>query len=217
HGAQNHGDSSSAAYYWHNGGSQAFDSAWRIVLPFLPLFLGGMAVLSLLGLALSVCVKLPLEVGVRRYFLESTQYRFSMGELFYGFTCGGYGNLVGTMLLRAVYNALWYLLLVIPGIVKSYAYSMVPYILAENPHISASRAITLSRDMTRGHRLDMWVLDLSFVGWYLLGTLALGIGVLFVNPYPYATHAELYVTLRSQAIDRGMTSLDELSPPAFGR
>ena len=77
--------------------------------------------------------------------------------------------------------------------------------------IGHRRAIDLSNQMTMGEKLDIFVLDLSFIGWYLLGALALGIGVLFVQPYYDATNAELYFKLREQAIDRGITSPEELT------
>ena len=67
--------------------------------------------------------------------------------------------------------------------------------------------------MTKGHKLDMWVLDLSFLGWLLLGSLLCGVGVLFVQPYVHATHAQLYLALRTAALDRGLTTLEELTPP----
>ncbi len=75
---------------------------------------------------------------------------------------------------------------------------MVPYILADNPSIGAERAIQLSNRMTGGEKWDMFVLDLSFLGWYILGMLALGIGVIFVNPYVDSTKAELYLILRKK-------------------
>ena len=73
---------------------------------------------------------------------------------------------------------------------------MVPYILVENPNIEPSKAIRQSIQMTDGHKMNMFILDLSFLGWYILGTLMLGIGVLFVNPYYEATYAQLYVSLK---------------------
>jgi len=66
--------------------------------------------------------------------------------------------------------------------------------------------------MTMGHKLDMFILDLSFIGWYFLGALALGIGVLFVNPYADATNAELYLVLRKNALEQGMCTYQELFP-----
>ena len=91
-----------------------------------------------------------------------------------------------------------------------YAYRMVPYILADNPNIGHRRAIDLSNQMTMGEKFEIFVLDLSFLGWYLLGVLAFGIGVLFVQPYYDATNAELYFELRQQALDRGLTTAEEL-------
>jgi uncharacterized membrane protein len=102
------------------------------------------------------------------------------------------------------------LLLIIPGIVKSYAYSMVPYILADNPNIGYSRAVELSNQMTEGHKFDIFVLELSFIGWYLLGMLLIFVGMLFVRPYEDATKAELYIVLRQNALDNGNCTADEL-------
>lgn len=114
------------------------------------------------------------------------------------------------MLVSKVYIFLWSLLLIIPGIIKAYAYRMVPYILADNPNIGVNEAITLSNEMTRGHKFDMFVLDLSFIGWYILGSIALGIGVLFVMPYENATNAELYLVLRKEALRNGWCRYEDL-------
>lgn len=114
------------------------------------------------------------------------------------------------MLRRGVQIFLWYLLLIIPGIVKSYAYRMVPYILADNPNIGSKEAIKLSNEMTNGHKFNMFVLDISFIGWYLLGILALIVGVLFVLPYVNATEAELYLALRKDALEKGFCSNQDL-------
>jgi uncharacterized membrane protein len=87
---------------------------------------------------------------------------------------------------------------------------MVPYILADNPNIGVEKAISLSTEMTMGHKLDMFVLDLSFLGWYLLGTLAFGIGIFFVMPYDNATKAELYLSLRENALRNNLCSYNDL-------
>lgn len=121
-------------------------------------------------------------------------------------------NTVVTMLLKDLRILAWTLLLIIPGIIKSYAYRFVPYILADNPEISHSRAIELSNQMTAGQKMDIFILDLSFLGWYLLGLLALVVGTLFVHPYVNSTMAELYAVLRRDAIGRGLTTQEELSP-----
>lgn len=151
-------------------------------------------------IVLRVFLGYPLEVGGRRYFVKSAEYEDSSGCFRYAFDRENYTGIIMTMLLKGVQNFLWYLLFIIPGIVKAYAYSMVPYILAENPNIGASEAIRLSNEMTEGHKAEMFILDLSFIGWYLLGALAFGIGIFFVMPYVDATKAELYLVLRQNPI-----------------
>lgn len=171
---------------------------------------GAVTIGSLIGIAANIFVISPLETGSSRYFLESTQERLNFGNLFYAFNCGKYGNVVFVNFIRSLFTFLWSLLLIIPGIVMAYAYSMVPYLLSENPGLDYRRAIALSKDMTEGHKWDIFVLDLSFIGWYLLGGLACGIGTLFVNPYYHSTHAQLYIALRAIALDRGIVKLEEL-------
>jgi len=165
----------------------------------------------IVAIGIRVFLGFPLEVGGRKYFVQSAQYFNNKGCFRFAFNGQNYLGIVGTMFLKGIFTFLWTLLLIIPGIVKSYAYRMVPYILADNPNIGARRAIELSNEMTRGHKWNMFVLDLSFIGWYLLGLLALVIGVLFVNPYRDATEAELYLVLRSNAIESGKCSLWELN------
>lgn len=161
-------------------------------------------------MALRILIGYCLEVGGRKYFIQSAQYRNNKGCFSFGFDEQNYTNIVQTMLLKNVLIFLWSLLFIIPGIVKAYAYRMVPYILADNPNIGVKRAIALSNEMTMGHKFDMFVLDLSFIGWYLLGALALGIGVFFVMPYENATNAELYLALRENALANNLCSYEDL-------
>ncbi len=187
------GSSGRSSYnnYRNSGGPMPFD------LPTFFAIFGVMVILIILSLiVLRIFLGYSLEVGGRRYFIKSARYEDSSGCFKYAFDRENYMGIIKAMLLRGVQNFLWYLLLIIPGIIKSYEYSMAPYILAENPNIGAQEAIKLSRDMTEGHKLDMFVLDLSFIGWYLLGALLFGIGVIFVTPYANATKAELYMVLR---------------------
>ena len=117
---------------------------------------------------------------------------------------GEYIKNAAAMFLTDLFTALWSLLFIIPGIVKSLAWSQVPYLLAENPGMSGKRARELSDQMTMGHKWDLFVLGLSFIGWNLLGALACGVGVLFVAPYVQATYAEAYAFLRAQALEKGL-------------
>lgn len=167
--------------------------------------------IALILIVLRIFVGYMLEVGGRKYFIRAAEGDANVGYLGYSFRDGRYVNILLTMLLRSIFTFLWTLLLIIPGIIKSYAYRMVPYILADNPEIGHMRAIQLSNEMTRGEKLNIFVLDLSFIGWYLLGTLAFLVGVLFVLPYDDATNAELYLILRKDAIARGLTTYVELN------
>jgi uncharacterized membrane protein len=169
------------------------------------------AIVAIIIFVLRIFLGYALEVGGRKFFVRAAEGETNMGYLGYCFKDQRYLGVLVTMLLRSIYTFLWTLLLIIPGIVKSYAYRMVPYILADNPSIGHNRAIQLSSEMTHGEKMDMFILDLSFIGWYLLGALALGIGILFVNPYADATNAELYLILRKNAIERGITSYEELN------
>ena len=155
----------------------------------------------------------PVLVGMNRFFMEN---RISAGKiecLFRVFKSGNYLNVVKTMFLLNLKVLLWSFLFIIPGIIKGYEYYMVPYILAENPGISSKRAFELSKKMTDGEKFDIFWLGLSFFGWILLGTLACGIGVLFVEPYVQATFAELYQVMREKAHGLGFSDYNEL--PGF--
>ena len=94
-----------------------------------------------------------------------------------------------------LYSFLWSLLLVIPGIYASYGYAMTSYILAENPDLTAREAISRSKQLMDGHRLDLFILQLSFIGWAILSALTLGIGSLWLNPYTEAATAAFYRNL----------------------
>jgi len=207
------GNSGGGSTNWNFGNNSSQSSlgqeSGEMLLVFLVIAFMVIIVLLLAGL-FRIFLGYPLEVSGRRYFLQSAQNDINMNYLGYAFNKGKYINIIKTMLWRSILNFLWYLLLIIPGIVKSYAYRMVPYILADNPNISYKRAVQLSTQMTDGQKFDMWVLDLSFIGWYLLGVLALFIGVIFVMPYENATKAELYLVLRQNALDNGVCSCDEL-------
>jgi uncharacterized membrane protein len=180
------------------------------MFPLVEVLLNYIIVVILIALVLRIFLGYIIEVGGRRYFVQSAQNNIDMKYLGYGFSKEKYLNIIGTMLWRSLLNFMWFLLLIIPGIVKAYAYRMVPYILADNPNIGYDRAIELSNKMTDGQKMDMWILDLSFIGWYLLGTLLLLVGVLFVRPYENATKAELYLELRKNALDSGICSYEEL-------
>lgn len=139
----------------------------------------------------------PLEVGGRKFFMENAcEKKEGIGTMLDGFQGGYYGNVVVSMLVRDVKIFLWTLLLVVPGIIKAYEYRMVPYILAEHPELNYREVLNMSSEMMNGQKMNAFILDLSFIGWYILSAITGGIaGIFWVNPYVYATDAELYLEL----------------------
>ena len=155
-----------------------------------------LVVIIVFGSALRIFVFGPLEVGCQSFFLRNAQAPAELGELGRGFR--SYWPTVGAMFLRDLFLLLWSLLLIVPGIVKSYSYRLTPYILADNPGMKGTDAITLSRRMMDGQKWNAFVLDLSFIGWGLLSALTGGLlGIFYVNPYRDCTNAELYHTLKA--------------------
>lgn len=161
--------------------------------------------LAIIWLILTI-ISYVLEVGKSQFFLQAFRRDVSIGNLFSGFKYYEIFTILGTQFLRRFYNALWYLLFFIPGIIKSYEYRFVPYILAEEPYLSPNDIISKSREITDGHKFDIFILDLSFIGWYLLGIISFGIGFFFINPYIEATNAKLYNELRGYDEDRPLVS-----------
>ena len=98
--------------------------------------------------------------------------------------------------LVGIYTFLWSLLFIIPGIVKGYSYSMALYVLADNKGKSARECIAESKAMTEGHKMEIFVLDLSFIGWYLLCSLTCGLAFLYVAPLLNTTHANFYEEIK---------------------
>ncbi len=171
---------------------------------------GSSVVISILAVAFGIFVSNMAELGRVRYFSAARYGNASFTEIFFGFKNGFYMKNVLAMFMVKLFTFLWSLLFVIPGIVKGYSYFMVPYIIAENPTISWERAFDISKRTTNGEKWEMFVLDLSFLGWILLTVMTCGIGMLFLNPYIYATKAELYGALRYKAVQQGICTRDEI-------
>lgn len=177
------------------------------------LMIGLMA--AILGFVISLCFSIfvtnVLVVGNNRYFLENREHKAEFTQVFYGFREGRYLNNVWILFLRIVYIWGWSLLFVIPGIVKTYSYMMVPYILAENTYLDRRRVFELSRDMMQGHKWEAFKLELSFFGWFLVSSITGGaVGIFYVNPYWSATFAEFYSAIKAEAKMKGLYTSDEL-------
>lgn len=148
---------------------------------------------------------------VALFIAENLQYGFSVGMLRFrrgredtvnemisaGFK-EDYGRVLGIMLLGTLFIILWCLLLIIPGIIKAYAYAMVPYIAEDNPELGPRDCLKRSEGLMYGHKMDLFILHLSFIGWILLGFLSLGIGLLWVAPWIEMTQIRFYEELKAE-------------------
>lgn len=199
-----------------NSGSGGDPSMFAEVFADNPALVVTLVIVVLVIMALAICYTIfvanPILVGYRDYFMENRMGQPGFGRLFSGFN-KNYKNIVLTVFLKNLFIGLWSLLFIIPGIIKAYQYYFVEYIMAENPTIEWRRALDLSRQMTNGQKWNIFVLELSFLGWELLGALACGVGTLFVAPYISATMAELYEASREKALYENLTNPQEL--PGF--
>lgn len=178
---------------------------------------GGMFALIFLGmLVLTFLISLPFFVGEIRFYNRNLRGQARFDDILFSFRGGNFPNVTAAMALSYVYTLLWSLLLVIPGIVKAISYSMVPFILSDNPEIGAARAVKLSMAMTQGHKWDIFVLYLSFIGWFVLCSMTGGIGYFFLAPYFFATLSELYADLRGKTIQSGIVMASELKVSTLG-
>lgn len=161
--------------------------------------LGVIFTVGIVGSIVHALLANPIEVGGRRFFEKNandptTQFN----TMFEGFQ--DYGRVLVTMLIRDVFILLWTLLLIIPGAMKAYSYRLVPYLVKDRPELSPMEVLAESQALMRGNRWQAFVMDLSFIGWLLLGVATLNLGNIFwTNPYMNATDAALYQELTGRA------------------
>ena len=161
---------------------------------------------------LGFIITLPLGVGMQLiYIMLWRDERPSFELMFQSAFSENFGRKLGGMLLVSVFTFLWSLLFVIPGIVKMYSYAMTPYILAKYPNVEAMQAINISQRIMRGRKLELFVVELSFLGWQLLSVLTLGIlNILYVTPYSFIPKAGCFDIYLADAIERGAVDRAEL-------
>lgn len=156
--------------------------------------------LSILSIVASVAVLLlsgPFNLGIHISALDvSRKQPVSVGSLFEGFK--SFGDSLALYILTAIFTFLWSLLLIIPGIIKMYSYSMGYFILADRPDLSGNQARKRSMYLMKGHKRQLFCLDLSFIGWYLLSLLTLGILAFWIYPYHLTARAEFYKELLAE-------------------
>lgn len=141
---------------------------------------------------------IPAAYSYNVLFLDNlrTGKELEVKSIFDGFN--DYTRVLGTYLLVYIYTILWTLLLIIPGIIKSLSYSMVPFVLKDNPELSFNAAIERSMAMMEGHKWEYFCLILTFIGWFLLLIITAGIASLWVTPYMSATFANYYEAVKAE-------------------
>lgn len=190
--------SSSSSSEYPSFGSPTIDP--DILLPIIGIILAVVLVTFLAAIAFQVFVANIINVGFHGWFLGYSRGETpDFSDMFSRFN--HFKNTMLGMLLRDVGVFLWSLLFIIPGIIKAYAYAMVPYILYENPSLSAKQALQISETMMDGWKWELFKFELSFIGWNLLDAFTCGIlGLLHVNPYYYTAHAMLYDNIKYDAV-----------------
>ena len=148
-------------------------------------------ILSLLALPLSWGLTVSL---LRNHREESVD----LENLFDGFRGGRYPRVFCALFLVNLFTFLWALLLIIPGIMKAFSYALTPYILLDEPELTAKQAISRSCEIMQGRRWKLFCLYLSFIGWGILSLLTFGIGFLWLAPYMNASIAAFYEDARAE-------------------
>ena len=132
-----------------------------------------------------------LQLGYARFLLRQHDGKpTEFNDLFSQFDRFGTG--FAQHFLRSLYTLLWSLLLIVPGIIAALSYAMTPFILEEHPELTANEAIRRSKELMRGHKTDLFILELTFIGWSLLCLLTLNMGHIALNPYKNAAYAVFY-------------------------
>ena len=150
---------------------------------------GGLAMMLI-----SILVSSFLTIGATSFYLKlSRNQKVSYGELFS--KTGLWLTCFVAMLMMSIFTSLWSLLLIIPGIIASYAYRQTLYVIADNPKIGGLEAITRSKELMKGHKMDLFVLDLSFFGWAILAGFTFGLLYFWLIPYMNVTYANFYNSL----------------------
>lgn len=170
---------------------------WMIVLASLivGVISGACGFVPLVGSIVTLVIGPAFTLGMTMIYLNVTYGdQADVATLFDGFK--NFGTAFLTNLLIGIFTMLWSLLLIVPGIIKAISYSMSFYILAENPEMSATEAINESKEIMDGHKMEYFILNLSFLPWFLLCIVTLGIAAIYVTPYVSLTYTDFYHNIK---------------------
>jgi uncharacterized membrane protein len=161
-----------------------------------------LVVMSIFSIAFSIFIANPLIVALRRYFIMARKKQNTKINVVLDiFKKESWLSITITMLLKDIFTILWFLT-IIGGFIKMYEYAMIPYIIGDKTNIKWKEAFNISKQMMKGNKWKLFVLDLSFIGWEILSLFTFGLlNILYVNPYKIATNVELYEVLKKEAIE----------------
>lgn len=160
----------------------------------------GSSFVPIVGWFATIIIMPAFNISLCMIFLNLAKREdISVGDVFKGFNITG--KAVWLNIITNFFVFLWSLLLIIPGIIKIFSYSMAPLILADNPNLTAREALAESKRIMEGHKFDLFVLQLSFFWWYLLGAITFGIAYVYVVPYFEATMANFYNEIKDKKIE----------------
>jgi uncharacterized membrane protein len=170
---------------------------------FLPIFIIA-AIIAIIRLAVGASAIL----GLNSYNIKLLRYQNpDFSDLFSKFRY--FWKAIGLRIYIGFFVFLWTLLLIVPGIIAGYRYSMATYIMAENPEIGIAEAVNMSKEMMKGHKAELFVLELSFFGWAMLGLITFGILLLWVTPYINLAKADFYLCLRYSNIQPYINQINQ--------
>lgn len=166
---------------------------------------GNIGILFLITLIVSLLTSVASSIPIVGTFIVAPAFSIAITMIYLGIAAGKKPEITNvfegfshfwisfkTTFFVGLFTFLWSLLFVIPGIVKTYSYMMAPYIIAEDPSVGALEAITRSRKMMDGHKMEAFILSLSFIGWILLVLVTFGIAAIYVGPYMQTTWVNFY-------------------------
>ena len=178
-------------------GNNIFDGKWMMALLVVFLFSVILSFASSITVSIAaIIITGPLCMGLTRFFLKLARSgETEIGTLFSGFE-NSFDQHLLIGLMTSLFTFLWSLLFIIPGIVKAYAYSMAYYVKCDNPSFDWKQCLDESQRIMKGKKWKLFCLDLSFIGWIIVGTFVCGVGVLWVEPYMQAARTSFYESIK---------------------
>ncbi len=177
-------------------------SIWKILIIALGISLASTCVLSILFNKMDAdfldsllgILMMPLGIGTTAFFVSLIENEnFEAKDLFKYYH--DFVKIIGVTVLMGLIITLGYIFFIIPGIILTLSYSLVPIILIKKPELGIVETLKYSREKMQGHKLDTFVLGLSFIGWAILGTLTFGILYIWLYPYMQLTFTKFYLNI----------------------